>query len=70
VPAYQSTQLCAIASEPDQFFKSAPNGGSRVLAVTSDGDTALQMLESTSDLIDAPMFVKASSDSVFGREAR
>jgi hypothetical protein len=32
VPAYQSTQLCAIASEPDQFFKSAPNGGSvRVL---------------------------------------
>lgn len=22
VPAYQSTQLCAIASEPDQFFKS------------------------------------------------
>ena len=36
------------------------NGGYRVLAVTSDGDTALQMLESTSDLIDAPMFVKAS----------
>jgi hypothetical protein len=27
------------------------NGGSRVLAVTSDRDTALQMLESTSDLI-------------------
>jgi len=26
-------------------------GGSRVLAVTSDRDTALQMLESTSDLI-------------------
>jgi len=25
--------------------------GYRVLAVTSDGDTALQMLESTSDLI-------------------
>jgi hypothetical protein len=30
--------------------KSAQIGGSRVLAVTSDGDTALQMLESTSDL--------------------
>jgi hypothetical protein len=40
-----SSETCARSRSALQ------NGGSRVLAVTSDRDIALQMLESTSDLI-------------------
>jgi hypothetical protein len=43
----------AVPTDRDSDRAAVQIGGSRVLAVTSDRDTALQMLESTSDLIPA-----------------
>jgi hypothetical protein len=47
----QNDPFCASQRMDAEIPDAAHNGGYRVLAVTSDRDTALQMLESTSDLI-------------------
>jgi len=47
----QNDPICMSQLTAAEVPAAAPNGGYRVLTVTSDGDTALQMLESTSDLI-------------------
>ena len=47
----QITQLCDHRGLGRHFLAIVPDGGSRVLAVAGDRDTALQLLESASDLI-------------------
>jgi len=48
----QISQICTRYEQYRPPEQAAPNGGSRVLAATSDRDTGLQMLEGTSDLIE------------------
>jgi hypothetical protein len=50
---WQNSQLCTAAAAACWRPKAEHIGGSRVTAVISDRDTALQMLESTSDLIES-----------------
>jgi hypothetical protein len=49
----QNVRICAPIVRPGGICETAPNGGSRVLTVTSGGDDALWMLKNTSDPIAA-----------------
>jgi len=48
----QIKPICAAPACRTEGTIPVPNGGSRVLAVTSDRDAALPLLKSVSDLID------------------